>query len=411
MAMHLKLADAGPGGTPDFMALISSDGVPLLVGAVPLRARDAAGDPGAARAGGRPARPRDVPPPGPGRLLRDPVAGPRRGVRDPAHRQPDRDRRIDGPEQLPRLLRVQPLRPGEQADAVLHRVAACCSRWSRWPASSWSAATASCWWPAATPRSGCASSATTRRTSRPSPTCRGVHGRDRAARCSCRSSASSRPNDVGIVPSIGFLIGVAIGGRTTLLGPVLGAIAVAWAGTTLSETFPSGWTYVQGFAVHAGHRLPARRARVAARRVGRAAGTVAQTPRRRAPHRSTRPTSPTPTGGERYERRTTWRSDRPHRRLRRVRRRRRRDLSVLPGDLRFLIGPNGAGKTTLIDAVTGLVPATGSARFGGARAASGRRCTGSPGSASAARSRPRPCSRSSRCCRTSTSRPAAAAAR
>lgn len=54
------------------------------------------------------------------------------------------------------------------------------------------------------------------------------------------------PNDVGVVPSIGFLIGVAIGGRTTLAGPVLGAIAVAWAGTTLSEQFPSGWTYVQG---------------------------------------------------------------------------------------------------------------------------------------------------------------------
>jgi urea transport system ATP-binding protein len=41
------------------------------------------------------------------------------------------------------------------------------------------------------------------------------------------------------------------------------------------------------------------------------------------------------------------------------------DLSVLPGDLRFLIGPNGAGKTTLIDAVSGLVPATGSAKFAG----------------------------------------------
>jgi urea transport system ATP-binding protein len=41
------------------------------------------------------------------------------------------------------------------------------------------------------------------------------------------------------------------------------------------------------------------------------------------------------------------------------------DLSVLPGDLRFLIGPNGAGKTTLIDAVSGLVRATGSATFGG----------------------------------------------
>jgi urea transport system ATP-binding protein len=38
-------------------------------------------------------------------------------------------------------------------------------------------------------------------------------------------------------------------------------------------------------------------------------------------------------------------------------------MNVLPGDLRFLIGPNGAGKTTLIDAVSGLVPATGSAEF------------------------------------------------
>jgi urea transport system ATP-binding protein len=41
------------------------------------------------------------------------------------------------------------------------------------------------------------------------------------------------------------------------------------------------------------------------------------------------------------------------------------DLDSHPGDLRFLIGPNGAGKTTLVDAVTGLVKATGSVRFGG----------------------------------------------
>lgn len=54
------------------------------------------------------------------------------------------------------------------------------------------------------------------------------------------------PADVGLVPSIAFLIGVAIGGRTTLLGPVLGAIGVAWAQTTLSENFPSAWTYAQG---------------------------------------------------------------------------------------------------------------------------------------------------------------------
>jgi urea transport system ATP-binding protein len=41
------------------------------------------------------------------------------------------------------------------------------------------------------------------------------------------------------------------------------------------------------------------------------------------------------------------------------------DLTVPRGELRFLIGPNGAGKTTLIDAVSGLVPATGSAEYAG----------------------------------------------
>jgi urea transport system permease protein len=54
------------------------------------------------------------------------------------------------------------------------------------------------------------------------------------------------PANIGVVPSIAFLIGVAIGGRTTLFGPALGAIAVAWAQTALSETFPSFWSYFQG---------------------------------------------------------------------------------------------------------------------------------------------------------------------
>jgi urea transport system ATP-binding protein len=39
-------------------------------------------------------------------------------------------------------------------------------------------------------------------------------------------------------------------------------------------------------------------------------------------------------------------------------------MTVLQGDLRFLIGPNGAGKTTLVDAITGLVPTSGSVKFG-----------------------------------------------
>ncbi|MDT7596543.1 MAG: urea transport system permease protein [Pseudonocardiales bacterium] len=54
------------------------------------------------------------------------------------------------------------------------------------------------------------------------------------------------PASVGVVPSIAFLIGVAIGGRATLFGPVIGAIVVAWAQTALSESFPSFWSYFQG---------------------------------------------------------------------------------------------------------------------------------------------------------------------
>ncbi len=54
------------------------------------------------------------------------------------------------------------------------------------------------------------------------------------------------PNNVGVVPSIGFLIGVAVGGRATLLGPVLGSLAVSYAGSTLSENFESVWIYLQG---------------------------------------------------------------------------------------------------------------------------------------------------------------------
>ncbi|ASR56386.1 urea ABC transporter permease subunit UrtC [Cellulomonas sp. PSBB021] len=54
------------------------------------------------------------------------------------------------------------------------------------------------------------------------------------------------PADVGVVPSIAFLVGVAIGGRATLLGPVVGSIAVSWAETSLSERFPSFWTYFLG---------------------------------------------------------------------------------------------------------------------------------------------------------------------
>ena len=54
------------------------------------------------------------------------------------------------------------------------------------------------------------------------------------------------PSFVGIVPSIEMVIYCAVGGRTSLLGAVYGALAVNWARTSLSEAFPELWLLALG---------------------------------------------------------------------------------------------------------------------------------------------------------------------
>jgi urea transport system permease protein len=54
------------------------------------------------------------------------------------------------------------------------------------------------------------------------------------------------PALLGIVPSIEMVIWVALGGRASLIGPVIGALAVNYAKTSLSNRFPSGWLYLEG---------------------------------------------------------------------------------------------------------------------------------------------------------------------
>ncbi len=54
------------------------------------------------------------------------------------------------------------------------------------------------------------------------------------------------PSNVDAAASIMLLAGVALGGRASLLGPALGAIAVGYGQSTLSERFPTQWTYFQG---------------------------------------------------------------------------------------------------------------------------------------------------------------------
>ena len=54
------------------------------------------------------------------------------------------------------------------------------------------------------------------------------------------------PALLGVVPSIEMVIWVALGGRASLIGPVIGALAVNYAKTSLSNRFPSGWLYLEG---------------------------------------------------------------------------------------------------------------------------------------------------------------------
>ena len=54
------------------------------------------------------------------------------------------------------------------------------------------------------------------------------------------------PADMAIVPSIEFVLLVAIGGRGSLIGPIVGALIVGGARSVLSENFPATWQYFDG---------------------------------------------------------------------------------------------------------------------------------------------------------------------
>lgn len=54
------------------------------------------------------------------------------------------------------------------------------------------------------------------------------------------------PALVGVVPSIEMVVWVAVGGRGTLLGAIVGAVLVNAAKTSFSESFPSAWLYFMG---------------------------------------------------------------------------------------------------------------------------------------------------------------------
>ncbi|MCI0546038.1 MAG: urea ABC transporter permease subunit UrtC [Candidatus Rokubacteria bacterium] len=54
------------------------------------------------------------------------------------------------------------------------------------------------------------------------------------------------PAKIGVLPSIEMIIWVAVGGRGTLVGPVLGAVGVNWLQSILTTSYPDLWLLVLG---------------------------------------------------------------------------------------------------------------------------------------------------------------------
>ena len=54
------------------------------------------------------------------------------------------------------------------------------------------------------------------------------------------------PAQIGVLPSLEMVIWVAVGGRGTLIGAVLGAVGVNWARSILTTSFPDLWPFFLG---------------------------------------------------------------------------------------------------------------------------------------------------------------------
>lgn len=54
------------------------------------------------------------------------------------------------------------------------------------------------------------------------------------------------PQEIGASASILLIAGVALGGRASLFGPVLGAMAIGWGQSSMASSWPEGWIYLLG---------------------------------------------------------------------------------------------------------------------------------------------------------------------
>jgi hypothetical protein len=231
------------------------------------------------------------------------------------------------------------------------------------------ASSAGCCRPSATPRAASCSAATTR--------CLQAHhldavGRDvrRGRRAVRAAGGHHQPRRDEPANSIEIAIWAAVGGRATLIGPIVGAFFVNGAKSWFTVSVPGvlavlpgrlfivvtlflprawwGWSACAGGSGKGERDMTPDLMEAGAERL--AAHQLAQPAR---PHRwRQRLRGPLVRG------RWTPRTAHPvpgghHRQLRRLQGAQRLSLTSTPGELRCIIGPNGAGKTTMMDVITG----------------------------------------------------------
>ena len=187
------------------------------------------------------------------------------------------------------------------------------------------------------------------------------------------------PAKIGVLPSIEMIIWVAVGGRGTLLGPIVGAFGVNWLQSILTTSYPDLWLLVLGGmfvgvvlffpdgVVGTAQKLIARLSRAAEN-----GGVGGGRPRRARDVRGERgdeamTVDASPRGSIIYLQDVTVDYD-GFKAL--------NDLNFYMDyrELRVVIGPNGAGKTTLLDVISGKVePTSGRVVFGKDTSLVGRR--------------------------------------
>jgi branched-chain amino acid transport system permease protein len=170
------------------------------------------------------------------------------------------------------------------------------------------------------------------------------------------------PPFVGFLIATNFIIWVAVGGRGTLVGPIVGALAINLGGSDLSARFPYEWTLVLGIAfvlivVFVPEGVLPGAARLVRKATHRPLDAVGQFDH---PRRLVARDRDEDAGVAGTEWGAELKVDEVQMSFGALQVLRGISLDVRRGELICIVGPNGAGKTTLLSVITdGTVAHTG----------------------------------------------------